>query len=368
MLDFNKDKVREALSIENLFELVDRWGGNPEYTSFGFIADTICHNPVGVGSRKLYYYSNSNLFHCYTGGCAEPNFDIFELYIKVTKNQENKEIDLNTAVRSLAWEFGIAGEYVQENEKEELEDWKLLANYERIQEIEIKVSSNIILKEYDNIILDRFDYNIKLEPWLQEGIRDEVLKYNKIGFYTGGDQITIPHFDKDGRFIGLRGRTLCKEEAELYGKYRPLKINNQLYNHPLGMNLYNLNNSKKNISIIGKAIIFESEKSCLKYQSWFENDITVACCGSNISAYQIDLLIKSGAKEIIIALDRQFQRIGDDEFKKLKANLIKLHSKYKNEVLISFIFDKNMVTDYKASPIDHGPDIFLKLFKERIIL
>jgi len=53
------------------------------------------------------------------------------------------------------------------------------------------------------------------------------------------------------------------------------------------MNLYNLNNSKKNIELIKKAIIFESEKSCLKYQSYFgiDNDISVACCGSNISAY-----------------------------------------------------------------------------------
>ena len=47
---------------------------------------------------------------------------------------------------------------------------------------------------------------------------------------------------------------------EKYGKYRPVKINNLLYNHPLGMNLYNLNNSKNNIKLFGKAIVFESEK------------------------------------------------------------------------------------------------------------
>lgn len=80
-----------------------------------------------------------------------------------------------------------------------------------------------------------------------------------IGFFPGGDQITIPHFDANGRFIGLRGRTLCKEDAEKYGKYRPLIINNQLYNHPLGMNLYNLNKSKNNIKLMGKVIVFESE-------------------------------------------------------------------------------------------------------------
>ena len=56
------------------------------------------------------------------------------------------------------------------------------------------------------------------------------------------------------------------------------------------------------------------------------------------------------------------------EFKHLKTNLMRLRDKYKNFVLISFIFDKNMITGYKDSPIDCGPDIFLQLFKERIVL
>ena len=58
-----------------------------------------------------------------------------------------------------------------------------------------------------------------------------------------------------------------------------------MYNHPLGFSLYNLNNSKNNIKKIQKAIIWESEKSSLLYESYFgiENDITCACCGSSIA-------------------------------------------------------------------------------------
>ena len=128
----------------------------------------------------------------------------------------------------------------------------------------------------------------------------------------------------------MRGRTLCAEEGERYGKYRPLRVNNVLYNHPLGMNLYNFNNSKDNIKILKKAIVFEGEKSTLLYKSYFglENDISVACCGSSVSAYQIQLLIDAGAEEIVIAFDRQFQEIGDEEFKHLKTNLLKLKQKY----------------------------------------
>ena len=112
------------------------------------------------------------------------------------------------------------------------------------------------------------------------------------------------------------------------------------------------------------------EKSCLLYKSYFgeENDISVACCGSSISAYQTQLLIEAGAEEIIVAFDRQFQEIGDKEFQHLKKNLISYHNKNKNIVNVSFIFDKNMITGYKDSPIDCGSDIFLQLFKERIVL
>lgn len=78
----------------------------------------------------------------------------------------------------------------------------------------------------------------------------------------------------------------------------------------------------------------------------------------------MNLLVKAGAKEIIIAFDRQFQEIGDKEFEHLKRNLLKIRDKYKNSVTISFIFDKNMITGYKASPIDEGSEKFLQLFKE----
>ena len=370
MIIYDKAEIREVLTVDNIYDLLEEFGGEPEHTSFGLISRTICHNDINSdASRKLYYYENTGLLRCYTGGCEEPIFDIFELVIKVMRIQKNEDYDLNDAVRWVASRFHIAGREEDAPEDESLDDWKYIANYNRIEDIEVK-DNTVVLKEYDDTILDRFNYTAKIGPWLREGITQEALTQARIGFYPGGDQITIPHFDKDGRFIGLRGRALCADEAEKYGKYRPLKINKDLYNHPLGMNLYNLNNSKKAIQILEKAIVFEGEKSSLLYQSHFglENDISVACCGSNLSAYQVQLLIDAGAKEIIVAFDRQFQEVGDEEFKRLKRNLMTLHKKYNNEISMSFIFDKKKITDYKASPIDEGKEKFLQLFKERIVL
>ena len=256
MINFDKKEIRDTLTEEQIFELLNEWGGDPEYTDFGIISSTICHNKPGDGSRKLYYYFNSKLFHCYTG-CADPSFDIFELTIKIANIQFNKIYDLNDAVRYIAYRFGILGEFDDQGLSNS-EDWEILNNYNRIQEIELK-KLEVQLKEYDSNILNRLNYSVKISPWLKEGISQEAINNAHVGFFPGGDQITIPHYDAKGRFIGLRGRTLCKEDAEKYGKYRPIIINKKLYNHPLGMNLYNLNNSRKNINLMGKAIVFESE-------------------------------------------------------------------------------------------------------------
>ena len=345
--------------------MLTEFGGEPQYSNFGIISQTICHNQPGEGSRKLYYYENTGLFHCYTE-CG--SFDPFELVIKVAKLQWGRTYDLNDAIRYVAIRYGINIEADAINDSD-LNDWLILNKYDRVQSIDLK-DYHVKLKPYDTTILSRFNYKIKIKPWLDEEISQEALNHARIGYYAGGAQITIPHYDKDGDLIGIRGRTLDKSEAEEYGKYRPLYIGTQLYNHSLGMNLYNINNSQKNIRQAKCAIVFESEKSCLKYQSYFgiDGDISVACCGSNISMWQLQLLLDAGTTEMVIAFDRQFQQIGDDEWKHWTQHLMNINDKFKNYIKVSIIFDKNMITGYKAAPIDEGVDKFLQLWKERVRL
>lgn len=360
---YNKDLLKEKLELEQIYDLLELWGGEPEYTDGGLIATTICHNPPGIGSRKLYYYQNTQLCHCYSG-CAEPSFDIFDLCIKVMKIQKNLDWELYDAMDYIASYFGFEGTSA-ETPQDELEDWEVFKR-------NVELPSPIViptLQEYDLNILSRFSYPL-IESWEEEGITEEVQRRNKIGYYPVDEQIVIPHFDINNRLIGIRGRYLSNFYAERYGKYRPLRIMNKEYSHPLSMNLYNINNSRECIHKSKIAIIFESEKSSLQYQSFYgyENDMSVACCGSNLSYYQVNLLRELGVNEIIIAFDRQFQKPYDDEYQKLVNKLTSICDKYKNLVKVSIIFDKNMITPYKASPTDTGPEIFEKLLRERIIL
>ena len=368
MINFDKDYIKSQLTINHIFDLLETLGGEPYFQNDEIIISaTICHNPLGEGSHKLYYYDNSKYFKCFSG-CVDSVFDIFELVIKVYDIQHHRKIDLNDAVRYVAAQFGFYDE-VELSDEDDILDWEIFENYNRIQNIQLK-NYDVQLKEYDNVILDRLNYNLKINPWLNDNISQESMEIARIGYFPGMDQISIPHFDKDNRFVGLRGRAIAQEDIDRFGKYRPMIIDRQQYNHPLSMNLYNLNISKGPISILKKAIIFESEKSCMQYRSYFgiDNDISVACCGSNISSYQMNLLLTSGAEEIIIGMDRQFQKLNDNEFKMLVSKLKKINEKYRKDVNISFLFDKDMITAYKASPTDEGPNKFMQLFNKRIVL
>ena len=77
MLVYDKNEIRGKLEIDDIFNLLQEGGGDPEYTSFGILSATICHNAPGEGSKKLYYYDNTKLFKCFTS-CNE-TFDIFQL-------------------------------------------------------------------------------------------------------------------------------------------------------------------------------------------------------------------------------------------------------------------------------------------------
>ena len=361
---YDKDSLKENLSIEEVFDLVNELGGEPQLNNDLFTAKTICH---GGDSHKLYYYSNTHLFHCYTG-CGDASFDIYELVLKINKNTGIQNFTLSKAISFVARYFGYTSETFEfEDNQEANEDWQIINNYKRNKD-KTSISQKVELKYYDDTVLKYLPHP-HIIPWEEEGINYNVLCSKNICYDPLNEGVVIPHYSIDGRLIGIRERTLIKEN-EVYGKYRPAVLNGKMYNHPLGFALYNLNNSKKAISLFQKAIIFEGEKSCLKYASYFgeESDISVACCGSNIINYQIKLLLSLNVKEIIVAFDKQFEELGNDEWRRWITKLKAIYYKYSNYVKISYIFDKEKILDYKESPVDKGKDTFIELFKNRITI
>ena len=363
--EYDKDKIKESLDIIQVKEIVAELGGEPNLQNNIILCKTICHNG---DSHKLYYYDNTHLFRCYTG-CAEPTFDIFELVRKVKSRELNEDYPLPKAIQFVAEYFGFAPVEKKEEEQTSIRDDLIyLQNFDRISNIEIN-SQIVELKEYDDNFLHNLPHPI-IEPWIRDGISQEIMNYYEICYDPKNCGIVIPHRDVKGRLIGVRERSLVLEDVERYGKYRPLRLGKQMYNHPLSFSLYGLYQNQETIKAFKKAVIVEAEKSVMQYGTMFgqENNIAVAICGSSFIQYQAWLLINMGVQEIIIALDKQYIEIDDDEFKKLVKNIKAIHKKYGQFVTISIIFDKENLLDYKMSPTDKGRDIYLELYQKRFNL
>ena len=164
---YNKDELKNNLTIEQVSDFVAELGGEPQMVNGNIlIAQTICHNKPGNGSHKLYYYDNTKLFKCYTDcGCT---FDIFGL-VQRSKNEE-----LPQAVFEVASFFNFSPES-NEIDYKSLEDWKILENYERLNEQKEEEKKIVEMKFYDESILTHLPLPY-IVPWLEEGITYDVMK------------------------------------------------------------------------------------------------------------------------------------------------------------------------------------------------
>lgn len=353
------EEIKNCISTEQIFELLYSLGAEPIRKDGVIICKTICH---GGDSHKLYYYENTKLFRCYTQ-CSDGYFDLFQLMIKLHEGE--KDYSFSQAVNHIKQYFNIYinnQNFSQNNSQ--LPDWNILNNYLNCSS-EKTNKRTVEMKIYDGEFL-KYLPRPRIIPWEKENIKPEIIKYHNICYNSSSQAIVIPHYDINDQLVGIRERTLIKEN-EIYGKYRPMYLNKKMYNHPLGFNLYNINNSKNHIRKFKKVIVFEGEKSPLLYASYFgqENDISVACCGNNLSQYQFDLLMSLGIEELIIAFDKQFKKSGDEEFIGWTKKLTDINKKYGKYVKITYIFDKWNLLDYKMAPIDAGKETFMKLYKQR---
>lgn len=345
----NYEEIIENLQPELVIKLmeqlgVDRYEDKGKYIVF----PTICHNITSSeASSKLYFYKDTKLFYCYTE-CGPMNiFKFLKNYYETREIEYDWFIDiyeviLNCSTTNL---IGLT------KKREKLSD-----KYKRKEPKK--------LETYSTGILDVFVKSYPVE-WLNDGISREAMDRFKILYSISQNKIIIPHFNEKGELVGIRGRTLNEEEAQTFGKYMPVQIENKWYSHPLSLNLYGLDINKDNIKKNGVCYLFEAEKSCLQMDSFSMPNCSAAICGSNFNKFQLKLLLKTAApKEIVICFDKEELPKEDKYFYKL-LKLCRKYSKYCN---FSFIYDRENLLDLKDSPTDKGEEIFKKLLEKRVIV
>lgn len=368
-MGYDKNEVKDALTNEDLFEILEQLGAEPQENSDGnFICKTICH---GGESHKLYYYSNTRLFRCYTD-CGD-SFDIFELIRRV------QNIDLDTAIAYVVNFFNLYSKLdTVDDSAIDRDEWNTIETYKKLASIRIN-NEKVILPEIPEDIIEHYPQP-RIIPWEHEHISKEICDYMKIKYDPANGSILIPHYDENDRLVGIRQRTLLQEE-EQWGKYRPWSIMEfdekenrwkpKQFNHPLAFNLYGLNKVKNNVQNMGIAIVFESEKSALAAMTFLgtSSSIGVAVCGSSISKYQFRLLKDLGINELCIAFDNDWHVVGDRDWQRTTTRWEKLYRKFSSEVNVSFLYDRSgTLLPYKSSPTDQGKEVFMELWRNRIFL
>lgn len=238
---FDKREVKESLSIEDVEEILELLGVyNFRENDEKLIVETACHNRLGEGSRKLYYYENTKLFNCYSN-CG--SFDIFEFVLKFFDDIE----DLDDAVSWVVNSRGFSS---------------LSLNFEQSsmnQEVEKREYQKQFANEYSREILDTHLKPAYVKDWVDEGISPETQLLFEVKYNPRDGAVAFPHYDEVGRLVGIRQRNLAKDMIEQYGKYRPAKIRNVMFSSPLSFYLFGANRNRYPISRTKKAIIFEGK-------------------------------------------------------------------------------------------------------------
>lgn len=350
----NLTEIKDALTTDAIRNILSSYGVEPyQETETYFVYPTVCHNPEH-GSNKLYYYFDSKIFMCYTE-CDEA-FNIFQMIQKLEKHLGN-----TINVFEAAKKIGFDSASIRKKTLEEIASEKHFNLIDRI--VNQKVAPQVDYESLENEILDYFKFDRELlKPWLSEGMSEEALRSFEIGYSIKDLAISIPHRDYNNNLIGVRGRFMSENAPN---KYMPLTHNGQLLTHSIRGNLYGLNRNLKNIQEKGRVVLYESEKSVLLHESYFgsSNNISAATCGNRISAEQIQLLLKTGAEEVILAFDQDFKTAAERDtlFEKYYSTAEQLTQYFS----VSIIMDWTGLVGYKDSPIDKGKDIFDKLYSNR---
>lgn len=350
MLD--KDSIKTQLGIEQVVNFLSDLGVSGEWLEEGKVAfETCCHNRIGEGSHKMYYYDNTKLFYCYTG-CGR--FDIFELLSKMNLIEKNEELSLDDAITL----FSQSQSFLSFAESEDKREPELEREY---------VKPN--LKPFDKTDLASMPRAI-VHDWLNEGISFQTQRRYNIRFNFSLNSILIPHLDADFNLLSVKQRLLDETMIEELGKYRPLFYRGVNYAAPSSFYLYGLTYNKDNIRREKKAIVLEGEKSVMKVDDLLspKDNIMVASFGMQFSRHHYEELKKFGVEEIIFGFDRQFKELYDQEFSQLLRTMHTINTRFKDNkegIKLTFMFDHNKITSYKDSPVDNGLEEFTTLYRER---
>ena len=328
----------QLTELANKVDIVDLIGQTEELHKKGQNYFCCCpfHNQDDTPS--LCIYPADNRWYCFGCGAGSSIYDWI---------MKKEDISFTDSVKKV---MDITNSDIDMSEWYESESVKFLKGLKKNKDNKTRMSKlDRQVLDFTSDYLDKYSDELPKE-WLAEDMTAEALRIYNIRIDNNANRIVYPVFDADGQFIGVKGRTRL-------AAYKELGLSKYMNYQKIGQSDYfqgwqqAMRNNPKSL------IIFEGVKSCIKAYGWGITN-TVAAETSNLSDGQVQLLIKHGFHEIVIAWD------SDQKFKSIVTNpKIQMLKKF---TIVSVIKDTQNLLGEKEAPVDRGEKIFRELLDRRI--
>ena len=360
------NEVLKRLTREHIIRIMDEQFG-ATYKSYdnGVIAfESVCHNST---SHKLYYYHEprreddiGRTFYCYV---CNVSGNIIDILMQLSGYSFVEALQIVGKVVGVDTTYRKKVRGIQRTPQENT-DLKFLTIHTR-KKRELKRLENV----YDEQVLDSFSLEYP-QCWNDEGIDCVTADVFDIRYNHNTDQAIIPVRNTDGMLIGVRVRNFDPIAVERGYKYMPLTFRGVTYKFPTSNALYGIWENKNNIQDSGKVVLFESEKSVMQLDTFYDgHGFGLAVYGSNLSIVHREMLLQLGVREVTICFDKEWdntkeQTLMFNYFKKLKKITKMLFSYF----TVNIVIDLDDRLELKDSPTDKGKEVFELLLKDKITI
>lgn len=359
-----KSTVLDRLTTDVVIQMMSQFGSSVYSMKQNEVwFQTVCH---GGDSHKLCYYESSKSFYCYTS-CG--SLSVFSLVM---------EIRSCTYFEALKYVGGLVGVHDKQGFNVVHTPSTNLNQLHKYTSLRLKKETEIVaLPIINQRVLDYFESDVYCGSWLDEGISSTTMNTFHIRWYEINQSVIIPHYNINGELVGIRRRSFLQQDLDTGCKYMPLYLEGVGYAHPLGFNLYGLDQCKNAIQRTKRIILTESEKSVmLSYEFYGENSITVGVCGFNISAWQRQTILTLGVNEVILAFDKDFDPLTYAEcdtneqcyipYQKFLERIQAIAYKFTSFCRVYVLWDEMKLLQLKDSPFDRGKEVFETLMYNKL--
>lgn len=331
---YSQEKLEELSEQVNIVDLI---GQTEELHRKGQNYFIKCPFHSEDDTPSLCIYPATNKWYCFGCNAGSSVYD----WIMMKNN-----VSFGEAVETVSQMVGTDIE--QYAESESIAFLKRLKKQKSNKDISVNIRKTL---DFAEDYLNKYSEELP-EEWLTEDMTAEALKTYNIRIDHNANRIVYPVFDADNNFIGVKGRTRIKA-------YKELGLSKYMNYYKIGTCDFfqGYQQAAEEIKNRKSVIIFEGIKSCIKAWGWGIKN-TVASETSKLSDGQLQLLIKYGIPEVIIAWD------SDQNYRDIiRDSKIQMLKKFTNLYVV--VGQTSLLGD-KAAPVDKGEKIFRELLERKV--